>query len=356
MPLLLKTRRDILVGIYSPPCLIHLDLPLIIRLDNLAYNMIGVIEVTEQDSHRVVNVEFHDRSARKSYHFVDHSLLDLACLGERGALYASQPDEKDGTPSKISYKPYTTWGSSSQSEWTFTLPSQTKVLGIAAGGPPPPKSKSKRYIDADLGGNGNVVVATSDGELIFLTGSGIERCVLSLTGDFVSMVAGNEWVFVVCREGSASLDGKRVSFLLVSRPILVYLTLFLLLSGSQNLTGRLIKFDDYTLLQKDTLPIPKGHTLKWIGISEEGVSDFLLVHLLSDLEFSLLLLQAPVIYDSSGILNALPRFRLPFQATWNRILNTNSLDRREGKDESYWPVGVSGETFMCLILKVAFEF
>jgi hypothetical protein len=63
-------------------------------------------------------------------------------------------------------------------------------------------------------------------------------------------------------------------------------------------------------------------------------------------------IQAPAMYDSSGILNVLPRFRIPFQATWARVLNTNTLDRREGKHESYWPVGVTGDTFMCLILKV----
>lgn len=41
--------------------------------------------------------------------------------------------------------------------------------------------------------------------------------------------------------------------------------------GSQNLTGRLVTFEDYCLLQKDTLPIPKNQTLKWIGVTEEGV-------------------------------------------------------------------------------------
>ena len=56
-------------------------------------------------------------------------------------------------------------------------------------------------------------------------------------------------------------------------------------------------------------------------------------------------------YDSASILSVLDRFRRPMQGRWTPILDTNTLARRQGKDESYWPIGLSGKLFMCLILK-----
>ena len=46
-------------------------------------------------------------------------------------------------------------------------------------------------------------------------------------------------------------------------------------------------------------------------------------------------------------------FRIPGRCTWARVLDTQKLERRKGKDESYWPVGVTDGNFMCLILKVS---
>jgi chromosome transmission fidelity protein 4 len=58
-------------------------------------------------------------------------------------------------------------------------------------------------------------------------------------------------------------------------------------------------------------------------------------------------------YDSSGILSVLDRFRRPGQARWVPLVDTNLLARKEGKVESYWPVGVGGGKFGCVILKVS---
>lgn len=55
-------------------------------------------------------------------------------------------------------------------------------------------------------------------------------------------------------------------------------------------------------------------------------------------------------YDSSGVLSVMPRFRVPLSAMWMRILHTGQIQRVTGGCRSYWPIGVIGHQFFYLVL------
>lgn len=127
--------------------------------------------------------------------------------GERGVAFACQPEA--GHRAHVAFKPYASWDTGSrptEEEWSYDLPAGVKVLGLAVGGAPMPRGK--RAWTRDLEGRGHVVIATSENEITFMTGTGIERYSMGLEGDFVSMVAGPEWVFVVHRDGATTIDGQ----------------------------------------------------------------------------------------------------------------------------------------------------
>ncbi|KAG9026461.1 hypothetical protein FRB95_008833 [Tulasnella sp. JGI-2019a] len=264
----------------------------------LAFNSIGVIEVADQDIHHVVNIEFHDRSLRRGHHFQDVFRFSMAALGEQGIVYACCSEEQH--PGIIAYKPYDSWASNS--DWQMDLPAGENPIAVAAGGTPYAKQVDK----SDTRGNGHVAVATTKGYVRFFSGGGMQRYVWTVGGEVVTMVGGAEWIFVVHREGGTSLD------------------------GCQNLRYTLISADSFDIVQMGHLPLPRGTVLTWIGVTNEG---------------------APAMYDSKGVLSVLDRFRRPTQGRWVPALDTNLLSRKVGKSETYWPVGLSGKDFLCIILK-----
>lgn len=66
-----------------------------------------------------------------------------------------------------------------------------------------------------------------------------------------------------------------------------------------------------------------------------------------------LTLQAPCIYDSTGVLLTLVHWRQPGRAYWAPLLDTKLLPRLASgrKNETYFPIAVADNKFHCIILK-----
>jgi chromosome transmission fidelity protein 4 len=115
------------------------------------------------------------------------------------------------------------------------------------------------------------------------------------------------------------------------------------------LGGHAIRLRRHVHIAKPQAPHTKGPHIKVDRPLRRGCTCFVIY---IDLSYSALaVIKAPAVYDSVGVMYLMPRFRIPLRGTWLRILDTKKLERRQGKDESYWPVGLSEDTFMCLILK-----
>lgn len=85
----------------------------------------------------------------------------------------------------------------------MSLPAGEEPVLLAAGGKP-----LANEFEVENQNMGSVIVATSRGFIRFFTGSGVQRYLWRMGEEMVSMVASEEMVFLVHREGGTSLDGK----------------------------------------------------------------------------------------------------------------------------------------------------
>jgi chromosome transmission fidelity protein 4 len=61
-------------------------------------------------------------------------------------------------------------------------------------------------------------------------------------------------------------------------------------------------------------------------------------------------------YDSTGLLSILDRYRRPGQARWVPLFDSSNSaaaagDKGKQKESTYWPVGLTDSHFTCVILK-----
>lgn len=107
----------------------------------LAFSMLCAVYTIFQGTHSVVNVEFHDQSQHRNFHFSDYNHYSMAALSEHGAVFAveggtSKPvmdeeeDDQDSTSSLIFYRPLRNWAT--DSEWTVHLPEGEDVQSMYA--------------------------------------------------------------------------------------------------------------------------------------------------------------------------------------------------------------------------------
>lgn len=222
----------------------------------------------------------------------------------------------------VYYRPYESW--SKVNEWQYSLSPGENAVAVAVGGIAEPTD----FDEISIAGTGTVVVATDKGYLRFFTGSGLQRRVEHFGDgdDIVSMAASKDWLLVVYRSGPAA-------------------------ESKQNLSFAVIDMDTFETVQKGRVPMRKGVTLKWIGFSDEQVSPS------SPLSQGAALTrvapqQIPAIFNSEGVLSLLDLSRHPGQGKWLAALEMHELARREGKQESYWPIGVTDMYVNAIILKV----
>ncbi|KAI8374673.1 WD40-repeat-containing domain protein [Radiomyces spectabilis] len=282
----------------------------------LAFNLIGVIYTIFQGSHSIVNVEFHDQSQNRNFHFTDYHHYSLAAVGEKGAVFAVEGHEKptserrnrnedgdedddeeeeeeeeeeaQGVSSALYFRPLNHWANNA--EWTVHMPLGEDIQNVAIN-------------------RVSVIVVTTAGLVRIFSLSGVQIHLFRLA-DVVTVTAAADLAMFVYATGPC-------------------------FKGHQYLKFMLMNTDSLDILQKDSLPIPENTEITWAGFSETT---------------------QPAFFDSKGVLSVLHRQRRPGQAAWIPIFDGPAAAAAKDRKERYWPIGLLRDRFMCLVLRAQHEY
>lgn len=274
----------------------------------LTINLIGSIETVDNyesgddNKYHSITVDFWDYSLHKKYLVTDHRFYDKACLDENGALFSCPPSEDGVTPSIVYYHPHESW-TMNRPDFNILLPEGERVTAM---------SLSASFI----------TVITSANYVRVYTLYGIPyRIYRQKSSPAVACASYRDYVLTI---GNGPLSG----------------------SGRTQLTYSIENIKREDILQSDDIvALPDHYELKNVFFSDEGVSECSTMSKMGEADEA----QDPYIFDSAGTLLVLLHWRIPGQARWVPVLDTKLLE--SGKNEKYWPVGVSNNKFYCISLR-----
>lgn len=273
----------------------------------MAYNLIGAITTIFEGDHSVINVEFHDQTEYRNFHFTDHLNFSMAAISSVGTVYAveskepikkpkrlnadgeeeseeedDEEEEKDNEPSTLYFRP-NNWGT--DKDWTHHMLPGEDVICIAIN-------------------RVSVIAVTSLGYVRIFSISGVQRHIFSLE-NVVSVTARTDLSLLVYSSGPA-------------------------FNNQQNLKYILMNTESNEFLQKDDIQLTPDSELSWIGFTETNQA---------------------AICDTESVLRVLQRQRRPDQGCWVPVFDGKAYAKSLSKTEKYWPVGVLRDRFMCVVLR-----
>ncbi|EPB83122.1 hypothetical protein HMPREF1544_10107 [Mucor circinelloides 1006PhL] len=273
----------------------------------MAYNLVGAISTIYEDGHSIINVEFHDQSEYRNFHFTDVLNFTMGAISSAGTVYAVEgketvkktkperdvldsddsDDEEEETTQINSTLYFRPNNSGSEKDWTHHMLPGEDVVSIAIN-------------------RVSVIATTSLGYVRIFSISGVQRYIFSLE-NVVSITAMTDLALIVYSNGPA-------------------------FGNQQNLDFLLLNTETNEVLQKDKIQLTTDSELNWIGFSETN--------------------QAAT-FDSAGILRVLYHQRRPFQSRWIPVFDSKAYATANERTETYWPVGVLRDRLMCVVLRGA---
>lgn len=278
----------------------------------MAYNLVGAISTIYEKDHSVINVEFHNQSEYRNFHFTDVLNFTMGAIDVVGTVFAVEGKETTKKNVKVKRERF---GGDDLSDYDDDEDDVTSTYTNSSLYFRPNKmgSNNKDWTQYMLPGEDVVSVAINRVSVIATTSLGFVR-IFSISGV-------QKYVFSL--ENIVSITAMTDLALLVYSPGPAF-------NSQQNLEYILVNTDKNEVLQKDKVQLSTDSQLNWIGFSQTNQA---------------------VTFDSAGVLRVLHRQRRPYQASWVPVFDSKMHAASVQRTEKYWPVGVLRDRLMCVILR-----